>query len=261
VPSPTHPLFHHFCRPKISQAQNGFPRLTRPVFRRRLPVQHVAWTALTTNTDGLPPSCSPLPYCSTSIGHTTFLHNLLSSLCYGLRCATVFIVLRSQGGSVWAGQQSYTFAGATPLPTLAPSTPPPSLARGSPVHMDPQRRLSVLICHFDKGRHQAPAILQRLSFSSDCHSSDYHSPATIILQRLLFSSDYHSPATILQLLCALSFSRRKVLAPERLWHQKSADTRKGSGTRKVLAPERLCHTLGSTTHLLVLHICWCYHIC
>src|SRR5579859_5629371 len=32
----TNPRFHHFCRPKISQAQNGFPRLTRPVFRTRL---------------------------------------------------------------------------------------------------------------------------------------------------------------------------------------------------------------------------------
>jgi hypothetical protein len=32
---------------------------------------------------------------------------------------------------------------------------------------------------------------------------------------------------------------RKMLAPERLWHQKSADTRKGSGTGKVLAPERV----------------------
>jgi hypothetical protein len=31
---------------------------------------------------------------------------------------------------------------------------------------------------------------------------------------------------------------RKMLAPERLWHQKSADTRKGSGTRKVLTPEK-----------------------
>jgi hypothetical protein len=28
------------------------------------------------------------------------------------------------------------------------------------------------------------------------------------------------------------------LAPERLWHQKSADTRKGFGTRKVLTPEK-----------------------
>ena len=57
----------------------------------------------------------------------------------------------------------------------------------------------------------APAILQRLLFSSACHSpatttlqrllfsSDYHSPATAILQRLPFSSDCHSPApTILQ---------------------------------------------------------------
>ena len=26
----SHPLFHHFCGPKISQAKNGFPRLTRP---------------------------------------------------------------------------------------------------------------------------------------------------------------------------------------------------------------------------------------
>jgi hypothetical protein len=70
--------FTHFCRPKISQAQNGFPRLTRPVFRRRLPVQHIAWTASTTYMDGLPTSCSPPPYCSTPIGHTTFSHNLLS---------------------------------------------------------------------------------------------------------------------------------------------------------------------------------------
>ena len=72
------PLFHHICRPKISQAQNGFSRLTRPVFRRQLPVQHIAWTASTTNMDGLPTSCSPLPYCSTPISYITFSHNLLS---------------------------------------------------------------------------------------------------------------------------------------------------------------------------------------
>jgi len=78
LPSPTHPLFHHFCRPKISQAQNGSPRLTRLVFRRRLPVQHIARTASTTNMDRLPTSCSPLLYCSTPISHTTFSHNLLS---------------------------------------------------------------------------------------------------------------------------------------------------------------------------------------
>jgi hypothetical protein len=83
-PSPAAPpqqpalSFTTLCRPKISQAQNGFPRLTRPVFRRRLPVQHIAWTASTTNMDLLPTSCSPLPYCSTPIGHTTFSHNLLS---------------------------------------------------------------------------------------------------------------------------------------------------------------------------------------
>jgi hypothetical protein len=77
-PPPTYPLFYHFCRPKISQAQNGSPRLTRLVFRRRLPVQYIARTASTTNMDRLPTSCSPLPYCSTPIGHTTFSHNLLS---------------------------------------------------------------------------------------------------------------------------------------------------------------------------------------
>ena len=74
---PTYPLFHHFCRPKISQAQNGSPRLTRLVFRRRLPVQHIARTASTTNMDRLPTSCSPLPYYSTLIGYITFLYNLL----------------------------------------------------------------------------------------------------------------------------------------------------------------------------------------
>jgi hypothetical protein len=64
-----------------------------------------------------------------------------------------------------------------------------------------QRRLSVLICHFDKER------------------------------------------------------TRKTLAPERLWHQKSADTRKGSGTRKVLAPERLwCYTLADASPWVVLHL-------
>jgi len=40
--------------------------------------QHIARTASTTNMDRLPTSCSPLPYCSTPIGHTTFSHNLLS---------------------------------------------------------------------------------------------------------------------------------------------------------------------------------------
>src|ERR1700733_7502514 len=33
--------------PLLSQAQNGSPRLTRQAFRRRLPVQHITWTALT----------------------------------------------------------------------------------------------------------------------------------------------------------------------------------------------------------------------
>jgi hypothetical protein len=33
-----------FAGPKISQAQNSFPRLTRLVFRRRLPVQHIGVT-------------------------------------------------------------------------------------------------------------------------------------------------------------------------------------------------------------------------
>jgi hypothetical protein len=42
---------------------------------------------------------------------------------------------------------------------------------------------------------------------------------------------------------------RKVLAPEKCWHQKSA------GTRKVLAPERLwCHTFADATPLLVLQV-------
>jgi hypothetical protein len=45
-----------YRKPKM--ASNGFPRLTHPVFRRRLPVQHIAWTASTTKMDGLPP-CSP----------------------------------------------------------------------------------------------------------------------------------------------------------------------------------------------------------
>src|SRR5947207_15675045 len=41
-PRPNYPLFSPlFAGPKISQAQNGFPRLTRLVFRRRLPVQHI----------------------------------------------------------------------------------------------------------------------------------------------------------------------------------------------------------------------------
>jgi hypothetical protein len=80
-PPPPQPTlsFTTLCRPKISQAQNGFPRLTRLVFRRRLPVQHIAWIASTTNMDRLPTSCSPLPCCSTPIGHTTFSHNLLIS--------------------------------------------------------------------------------------------------------------------------------------------------------------------------------------
>ena len=34
------PLFHHFCRPKISRAQNGLPRLTRWVCQTQVPVQH-----------------------------------------------------------------------------------------------------------------------------------------------------------------------------------------------------------------------------
>jgi hypothetical protein len=69
----THPLFHHFCRPKMASQ-----RLTRPIFQRRLPMQHIAWTASTTNMDGLPTFCSPLPHCSTPIGHTTFSHKVLS---------------------------------------------------------------------------------------------------------------------------------------------------------------------------------------
>ena len=75
-----HPLFHHFCRPKISQAQNGFPRITRPVFRRRLPVQHITWTASTTNMDGLP----YFLLASSLLQHANRPHNFLtqSSLNY-----------------------------------------------------------------------------------------------------------------------------------------------------------------------------------
>jgi hypothetical protein len=40
---------------------------------------------------------------------------------------------------------------------------------------------------------------------------------------------------------------RKMLAPERLWHQKSADTRKGSGTRKMLTPKRLWNQKNADT--------------
>jgi hypothetical protein len=45
-PPPNNPpsLSPLFAGPKISQAQNGFPRLTRLVFRRRLPVQHIGVT-------------------------------------------------------------------------------------------------------------------------------------------------------------------------------------------------------------------------
>jgi hypothetical protein len=67
--------FSTFCGPKISQAQNGFPRLTRLVFRRRLPVQHIAWTAFL-----LPARLFPAVarQSATQLSHTTFSHNLLS---------------------------------------------------------------------------------------------------------------------------------------------------------------------------------------
>jgi hypothetical protein len=59
-PPPNNPSFLSplFAGPKMSQAQNGFPRLMRLVFRRRLPVQHIAWTVLTTKMDPLPTSCN-----------------------------------------------------------------------------------------------------------------------------------------------------------------------------------------------------------
>jgi hypothetical protein len=76
----------------------------------------------------------------------------------------------------------------------------------------------------------ATTILQRLPFSGDYHSpataiprrlpfsSDYHSPATTILQRLPFSSDYHSPATtILQRLPFNSTSYQESQLP--IWKE------------------------------------------
>ena len=76
LPSPHNP-------PSLSpllQAQNiaslKWPRPTRLVFRRRLPVQHITWTASTTNMDRLPTSYSPLPtvarQSATQLSHTTF---------------------------------------------------------------------------------------------------------------------------------------------------------------------------------------------
>ena len=69
--SAPHLSFTTFCRPKISQAQNGFPRLTRLVFRRRLPVQHIAWTAFL-----LPARLFPTVarQSATQLPHTTFSH-------------------------------------------------------------------------------------------------------------------------------------------------------------------------------------------
>jgi hypothetical protein len=133
---PTHPLSHHFCRPKISQAQNGFPRLTRPVFRRRLPMQHIAWTASTT-----PTSCSPLP-----LQHANRPHNFLTkpSLNYLSPPKT------SQFGQVLVSAKLHLCWSCRPWRLY----PPSSLARGSPVHMDPQRRLSVLISIKNGIRHK-----------------------------------------------------------------------------------------------------------
>ena len=82
---PTYPLFHHFCRPKISQAQNEFLQLTRLVFRRRLPVQYIARTTSTINIDRLPTFCSLLPYYSTLISYIIFLYNLFSIIWIYLR--------------------------------------------------------------------------------------------------------------------------------------------------------------------------------
>jgi hypothetical protein len=108
------------------------------------------------------------------------------------RCPRVVYPQAGQFGQILVSAKlhlcwCYTFAG------LGASTPPSSLARGSPVHMDPLRRLSVLVCPFR----------QRTASGT-----------------------------------------RKMLTPERLWHQKrpwhqkSADTQKGSGTRKVLTPRK-----------------------
>src|SRR5436309_15208355 len=64
-----------------------------------------------------------------------------------------------------------------------------------------RRNFGVLTLSFQMARRR-PVILQRLPFSSACHS-----PAPNILQRLPFSSDYHSPATaILQRLLFSSHS-------------------------------------------------------
>jgi hypothetical protein len=144
---------------------------------------------------------------------------LRSSLCYGLRCATVFVVLQS---SLCYGPKAGQFgqvSKATPLLALHLCRPwrlLPLPRRWRAARQS--RRLLVLICHFDKGRHPfssayhspATAILQRLPFSSD-----YHSLAPTILQRLPFSS-YHSPAT----LCTFFLQKKRV------------------GTRKALAPEK-----------------------
>jgi hypothetical protein len=105
---PIRSLFHHFCRPKISQAQNGFPRLTRPVFRRWLPVQHIAWTASTTNTDDLPPY-SPLPHWSMPIGHTTFSQLSEPTPGSSSTCTLLFPISNSFLGSIL--QSSPTQAG------------------------------------------------------------------------------------------------------------------------------------------------------
>jgi hypothetical protein len=77
-PPHTYPLFHHFCRPRISGAQNGLPRLTRWVCQPQLPLQH-RYMALLAYKYGRPPtSCFPLPYCSRSIGYISSLTTFFS---------------------------------------------------------------------------------------------------------------------------------------------------------------------------------------
>ena len=66
---------------------------------------------------------------------------------------------------------------------------PPAILQRHPISSDSQSPAPPILPFSSDCHSPATTILQRLPFSSD-----YHSPATTILQRLPFSSDYHSPA-------------------------------------------------------------------
>jgi hypothetical protein len=79
--------------------------------------------------------------------------------------------------------------------------------------------------------------------------------------------DRRTPLLVLPTLAPLPLLRRWRAASQSTWtlkdgSQSSFRQRTASGTRKLLTPERLWHQKSAGTRkALVLHLGWCYHIC